>query len=166
MSAGIWECRNKSFLPEGTWGAKGATPQIFPGLESPVSIGRCLKSWGHPEWILVCPSGTKWDQKRLLSSFFSPSLLLQERVESPAPAGPFLPWNTFSTILHREKNAGLIFFSSPDLCEHRTQQQLRSGQGGTQFIVWNTTQQQQSRDGNVDPSQQGKGLCGKGTGAL
>lgn len=104
----------------------------------------------------MCPSGTKWDQKKLQSSFFSPSLLLQEDVESPAPAGPFLPWNTFSTILHREKNAGFMFFASPDLCEHRSQQQLRSGQGGAQFTAWNTTQHQQSRDGNTDPRQAGK----------
>lgn len=76
---------------------------------------------------------------------------------------------TFPALEHIQSNftqgkAGRVyFFSSPDLCEHRTQQQLRSGQGRAQFIAWNTTQHQQSRDGNTDPipGRQGKGLLGK-----
>lgn len=148
VRVGIWSVETNPFHLRERWGVKRGIPQIFPGLESPVPQEGALNAGAilsESQCVHLVP---KWDQKRLQSSFFSPSLLLQEHVKSPAPAGPFLPWNTFRAILHREKLAGSIFC---DLCEHRTQQQLRSGQGGAQFIAWNTTQHQLSCDGNRDP---------------
>lgn len=91
----------------------------------------------------------------------SAELIFHPLPPSAGRGGESCSCRTFPPLEHIQhnftqgKNAGFLFFSSPDLCEHRTQQQLRSGQGGAQFIAWNTTQHQQSHDGNTDPRQAG-----------